>query len=69
MRQIITYFEDKSKSKLNQKTNLINYKTFITKLKSVDTIAVIGATTTSVNLFVTGIGLVVVPIYGGVASV
>ena len=59
------YFKDKNhKSKKEWK----NCKTLNTILESVDTIVVIGATTTSVTLSVTGDGVIVVPISSGVAS-
>ena len=61
---MITYFKNKNhKSKKRYK----NYKTLNTILESVDTIVIIGSTTTSVTLSVTGVGLIVVPISAGVA--
>ena len=59
IKEMITYFEDKNyKSKKRSK----NYKTLNTVLESVDSIVIIGATSTSITLSVTGIGLIVLPI-------
>ena len=64
IKEMITYFKDKNnKSKKRWK----NYKTLNTILESVDAIVIIGSTTTSVTLSVTGVGLIVVPISVGVA--
>ena len=61
---MITYFKDKNnKSKKRYK----NYKTLNTILESVDSIVIIGATSTSITLSVTGIGLIVLPISAGIA--
>ena len=61
---MIRYFKDKNnKSKKRYK----NYKTLNTVLESVDSIVIIGATSTSISLSVTGIGLVVLPISAGIA--
>ena len=61
---MIQYFKDKNhKSKKRYK----NYKTLNTILESVDSIVIIGATSTSITLSVTGIGLIVLPISAGVA--
>ena len=61
---MITYFKDKNnKSKKRYK----NYKTLNTLLESVDSIVIIGATSTSTTLSVTGIGLIVLPISAGIA--
>ena len=61
---MITYFKDKNhKSKKRYK----NYKTLNTVLESVDSIVIIGATSTSITLSVTGIGLIVLPISAGIA--
>ena len=63
-KEMITYFKDKNnKSKKKYK----NYKTLNTKLESVDSIVIIGATSTSITLSVTGIGLVILPISAGIA--
>ena len=64
IKEMITYFKDKnSKSKKKYK----NYKTLNTVFESVDSIVIIGATSTSITLSVTGIGLIVLPISAGIA--
>ena len=64
IKEMITYFKDKNhKSKKRYK----NYKTLNTVLESVDSIVIIGATSTSITLSVTGIGLIVLPISVGIA--
>ena len=64
IKEMITYFKDKNnKSKKRYK----NYKTLNTILESVDSIVIIGATSTSITLWVTGIGLIVLPVAAGVA--
>ena len=61
---MITYFKDKNhKSKKRYK----NYKTLNTKLDSVDSIIIIGATSTSITLSITGVGLNILPISAGIA--
>ena len=63
---MINYFKDKNnKSKKRYK----NYKTLNTVLESVDSIVIIGATSTSITLSVTGIGLIVLLISAGIACV
>ena len=60
---MITYFKDKNnKSKKRYK----NYKTLNTTLESVDSIVIIAATSTSVTLSVTGVGLIVLPVSAGI---
>ena len=64
IKKMITYFKDKNnKSKKKYK----NYKTLNTILESVDSIVIIGATSTSIILSITGIGLIIVPISAGIA--
>ena len=64
IKEMITYFKDKNnKSKKRYK----NYKTLTTVLESVDSIVIIGATSISITLSVTGIGLIVLPISAGIA--
>ena len=64
IKEMINYFKDKiNKSKKKYK----NYKTLNTVLESVDSILIIGATSTSITLSVTGIGLIVLPISAGIA--
>ena len=65
IKEMITYFKDKNnKSKKRYK----NYKTLNTVLESLDSIVIIAATSTSITLSVTGIGLIVLPVAAGVAS-
>ena len=64
IKEMIAYFKDKNnKSKKRYK----NYKTLNTVLESVDSIVIVGATSTSITLSITGIGLIVVPISAGIA--
>ena len=64
IKEMITYFKDKNhKSKKKYK----NYKTLNTILESVDSIVIIGATSTSINLSVIGVGLLILPISAGIA--
>ena len=64
IKEMITYFKDKNhKSKKRYK----NYKILNTLLDSVDSIVIIGATSTSITLSITGIGLIVLPISAGIA--
>ena len=61
---MITYFKDKNnKSKKRYK----NHKTLNTIIESVDSIVIIGATSTSITLSVTGVGLIIFPISAGIA--
>ena len=61
---MITYFKDKNnKSKKRYK----NYKTLNKVLESVDSIVIIGATSTSIALSITGVGLIILPISAGIA--
>ena len=62
--EMITYFEDKNN---NSKKRYKNYKTLNTVLESIDSFVIIGATSTSITLSVTGIGLIVLPISAGIA--
>ena len=64
IKEMITYFKNKNhKSKKKYK----NYKTLNTILESVDSIVIIGATSTSIILSVTGVGLIILPISAGIA--
>ena len=64
IKEMITYFKDNNnKSKKKYK----NYKMLNTILESVDSIVIIGATSTSITLSVTGTGLIVLPISAGIA--
>ena len=51
----------------NQKKRYKNYKTLNTRLESIDSIVNIGATSTSITLSVTGVGLVILTISIGFA--
>ena len=64
IKEMITYFKDKNnKSKKRYK----NYKTLNTISESVDSIVIITATSTSITLSVTGIGLIILPISASIA--
>ena len=64
IKEMITYFKDKNnKSKKKYK----NYKTLNTILESVDSIVIIAATSTSITLSVTGIGLIILHVSAGIA--
>ena len=64
IREMITFFKNKNhKSKKRYK----NYKTLNTVLESVDSIVIIGATSTSITLSIIGIGLIILPISAGIA--
>ena len=64
IKEMISYFNDKNhKSKKKYK----NYKTLNTILESVDSIVIIAATSTSITLSITGVGLIILPISAGVA--
>ena len=62
--EMITYFKDK---KNKSKKRYENYKTLNTILESVDSIVIIAATSTSITLSITGIGLIIFPISAGIA--
>ena len=64
IKEMITYFKDKNN---NSKKKYKNYKTLNTILESVDSIVIIGATSTSITLSISGIGLFVLPISAGIA--
>ena len=61
---MITYFKDKNHQ---SKKRYKNYKTLNTVLESVDSIFIIAATSNSITLSITGIGLIVLPISAGIA--
>ena len=64
IKEMISFFKDKNhKSKKKYK----NYKTLNTILETVDSIVIIGATSTSITLSITGIGLIILPISAGIA--
>ena len=61
---MITYFKDKNhKSKRRYK----NYKLLNTISEAVDTIVIIGATSTSITSSINGISLIILPISAGIA--
>ena len=63
IKEMITYCKDKNhKSKKKYK----NYKTLNTVLESVGSIVIIAATSTSITLSVTGVGLIILPISAGI---
>ena len=64
IKEMITYFKDKNNK---SKKKYQNYKTLNTILESVDSIVIIGATSTSITLSITGVGLIILPISAGVA--
>ena len=61
---MIIYFKDRNNKSKNRYKN---YKTLNTKLESVESIAIIAATSTPITLSVTGIGLIVLLISAGIA--
>ena len=64
LKEMITYFKDKNnKSKKRYK----KCKTPNTVLELIDSIVIIGATSTSIILSVTGFGLIILPISAGIA--
>ena len=63
IKEKITYLEDKN-NKSKKKYN--NYKTLNTVLESVNSIVIIGTTSTSITLSITGIGLIILPISTGI---
>ena len=65
IKEMITYFKDKNHE---SKKKYKNYKTLNTVLESVDSIVIIAASSTSITLSVTGIGLIVLPISAGIAG-
>ena len=66
IKEVITYFEDKNNT---SKKKYKNYKTLNTIFKSADGNIIIGATSTSIILSITGIGLIVLPISAGIACI
>ena len=64
LKELITFFKDKN-DKFEKRYK--NHKILNTILESVDSIVIIAATSTSIKLSVTGIGLLVLPISAGIA--
>ena len=58
IKEITTYFRDKNNKTENKHKN---YRSLNKTLESVDTIAIIGATSTSTTLSITGTGLIILP--------
>ena len=59
IKEMISYFKDKNNK---SKKKFKNYKTLNTLLESVDSFVIIAATSTSITLSLTGIGMIVLPI-------
>ena len=64
IKKMITYFKDKNN---NSKKRYKIYKTLNTVLESIDSIVIIGATSTSITLSITGISFIILPISAGSA--
>ena len=64
IKEMITYFINKNHKSKNRFKNRTSLNTL---LESVDTIVIFGATSTSITLSVTGIGLIILPISAGIA--
>ena len=64
IKEMITYFKDKN---IKSSKRYKNYKTLNTVIESVDSIVIIGVTSTPITLSVTGIGLNILPISAGIA--
>ena len=66
IKDTIVYFKDKNN---RAKKKYRNDKTLNTVLESVDSNIIIGATSTSITLPFTGIGLIIIPIIAGVVCI
>ena len=64
IKEMITYFKDVNKK---SKKRYKKYKMLTTILKSFDTFVIIGTTSSSITLSLTGIGLIAIPISSGIA--
>ena len=64
IKEMITYFKDKT---IKSKKRYKNYKTLNTVLESVDSIVIIAATSISITLSISGVGLIILPISAGIA--
>ena len=64
IKKMITYFKDKNHK---PKKRFKNYETLNTILESIDSIVIIGATSTSITLSIAGLDLIVLPISAGIA--
>ena len=61
---MISYFKD---TNIKSKKSYKNYKTLNKILESVDSIVIIGATSNSITLSITGFGLNILPVSAGIA--
>ena len=64
IKEMITYFKDKNNK---PKKRYIKYKTLNTILESIDSIVIIGATSASLTLSITGVRLIILPLSAGIA--
>ena len=64
IKEMILYLKDRNNKSKNRYKN---HKTLNTVLESVDSINIIGATSTSTTLLITGVGLIILPISVGIA--
>ena len=64
IKEMITFFKDKNNE---SKKRYENYESLNTVLESIDSIVIIAATSTSITLSVTGVGLIILPISAGIA--
>ena len=64
IKEMITYFEDKNHE---SKKKYEKYKTLHTIIESLDAFVINGATSTSVTLSITGVGLNILPTSAGIA--
>ena len=64
IKEMITFFKDKNKK---SRKRYQTYETLNTILESVYSIVIIGATSTSITLSVTGVGSIILPISAGIA--
>ena len=64
IKEMITHYKDKN---YKSKKKYTHYRNLNTVLESVDSIVIIGATSTSVTFSTTGIGLIILPISAGIA--
>ena len=64
LKEMITFFKDKNNT---SKKKYKKYKTLNTVLESLDSIVNIRATSTSITLSITGVGLNILPISAGIA--
>ena len=65
IKEKVVYFKDRNHK---SKKKLKNYKTLTTIIESVDTVVEIGATSASITLSITCVGLIISPKPAGIAS-